>query len=100
MNTLHQSELEAIADTHVVHVVRQLADAHHELTIRVAAVENGFPGGDAEGHRRAHETMIEELEEKRKLRRAVQEKTISGLVWMFVVACGTALWNYAKEHIR
>ncbi|MEQ1771785.1 MAG: hypothetical protein ABL879_18325 [Devosia sp.] len=63
------------------------------LEDQVTAINTGFPAGDPESHRRYHETIIEDLAERRKLRQAIQEKTISGLVWAFLLGCGTAIWN-------
>jgi len=60
----------------------------------LGALRNAFPGGDIDGHRRAHETMIELLEERRKLRVAIQEKTISGLIWAAIVAGATAVYQH------
>lgn len=58
-----------------------------------------FPGGDHMGHCRYHELMIEGIEEKRKLRQAVQEKTISGLVWAAMVGLAYAIWQYLKSSL-
>ena len=54
---------------------------------------NAFPASDWEGHRRYHEAQIEILMEKRRLRSAIQEKTISGLIWLAIVAIGLAVWH-------
>jgi len=59
-----------------------------------------FPGGDHVGHCRYHELMIEDLAEKRRLREAVQQKTISGLVWAGVVGLAYAVWQYLKTTFR
>lgn len=77
-----------------------LRDEVRTLTGAVDTVAKGFPGGDAEGHRRYHELLIEELEERRKLRRAIQEKTISGLVWAAIVGLGMAVWHELQTHIN
>lgn len=53
-----------------------------------------FPGGDHVGHCRYHVLMIEDIDAKKRLRQAVQEKTISGLVWSALVAGALAVWNY------
>lgn len=57
------------------------------------AVMAAFPANDPEGHRRYHETQILMLEERRQLRKAIQEKTISGLIWSGLVAAGTAVYH-------
>lgn len=58
-----------------------------------------FPGGDHRGHCRYHTIMIEQLEERRRLRRAVLEKSISGLVWAGMVFVGLAAWAYIKSQV-
>lgn len=57
---------------------------------------DAFPAGDTEGHRRYHELQMQLLEERRRLRIAVQEKTISGLVWGLMVFIALAAWAYFK----
>jgi hypothetical protein len=57
------------------------------------------PNGDHVGHSRYHTLMIEQIEERRRLRQAVQEKTIAGLVWGFIVFCALAAWAYIKAEI-
>jgi hypothetical protein len=59
-----------------------------------------FPGGDHVGHCRYHDLMIDEIEERRKLRRAVQEKTISGLVWAGIVGLALASWHYFVDSVK
>lgn len=65
---------------------------------RVDALEQrfaeAFPGGDHVGHCRYHTLMIEDINSRKRLRQAVMEKTISGLVWSAVVGAGVAIWNY------
>lgn len=53
-----------------------------------------FPNGDHVGHCAYHDLMIEELRDRKKLIAAVQEKTISALVWSAIVAGAIAVWNY------
>lgn len=59
-----------------------------------------FPGGDAAGHRRFHEMMIEVATDRRKLIAAIKEKTIAGLVWGAMLALGLACWHYFLELIK
>lgn len=63
-----------------------------KLEEQVAAINSGFPAGDPESHRRYHETIIEDLAERRRLRQAIQEKTISGLIWAALVGLGATVW--------
>jgi len=59
-----------------------------------------FPGGDHIGHCRYHDLMIEDIAAKTRLRQAVMEKTIGGLVWGMIVGLGVALWQYVKSMAR
>lgn len=59
-----------------------------------------FPGGDHVGHCRYHRLMIEHTEEVRRLRQAILEKTISGLIWAGIVIGGAAVWFYLKAQIK
>lgn len=79
-----------------VEVVEMRANGHDE---RLGELANAFPGGDTEGHRRFHQTQIEMLEERRRLRVAIQEKTISGLIWMLLVFTGLSVWSSIKNNI-
>lgn len=79
---------EKILENHVTQTNTKLAD-----------ISKGFPGGDADAHRRYHETQIALVEEKRKLRIAISEKTISGIIWSAIVFVGIAAWTAIKQHI-
>lgn len=59
-----------------------------------------FPGGDHVGHCRYHALMIENIEWKKRLWRAVAEKTISGLAWAAVLVIGISLWSWIKSQVR
>lgn len=73
-------------------------DKRQDLVEReVVAFRKAFPDGDIEGHRHYHDTMIEILNERRRLRIAIQEKTISGLIWSGVIILVSALWHYVKD---
>lgn len=72
----------------------------NDMTRRIETLEAGhkrliraFPANDLEGHRRAHEAMIEDVRSRKALTQAIKEKTISGLVWSAMVALGFACWH-------
>jgi hypothetical protein len=91
---------ENIGNEEVVKVLKQI-DAHIQDTNvklvvienRVGAISNAFCDNDFDGHKRYHQTMIDILNEKRRLRIAIQEKTISGLIWAVIVIVIMALWH-------
>lgn len=62
-----------------------------------AKFEAAFPGGDHVGHCRYHQLMIEDIDAKKRLRQAVLEKSIAGLVWGSLVFLGLAAWAYVKS---
>jgi hypothetical protein len=55
-----------------------------------------FHGGDHVGHCRYHALMIESIEWRKRMWRAVMEKTIAGLVWGAMIFLGYAVLNYLK----
>jgi hypothetical protein len=59
-----------------------------------------FPGGDHVGHCRYHTLMIEEIEGRKRLRQAVMEKTVAGLVWSAMLGIGIAAWQYIKTMLK
>lgn len=79
-------------------------DRLERIEERTATLERtfkeAFPDGDWAGHRRYHEVQIEMLLESRRLRAAVQEKTITGLVWLLLGVAGLAMWQWFKVQIK
>jgi hypothetical protein len=61
---------------------------------------DAFPGGDHVGHCRYHQLMIEGIEAKTRLRQAVVEKTVGGLIWAGLIVLGLAMWQYVKSLLR
>lgn len=80
---------------------RELRQASSEqATAILEAAKQAFPAGDAEGHRRAHEAMIERVAELRKLRIAIAEKTLIALIWVSLIWLGTAVWNQFRSGLH
>lgn len=65
-----------------------------------AKFKAAFPAGDNVGHCRYHEAQIELLHERRRLRQAILEKSIAGLVWALIVFVGVSALTYLKTYIR
>lgn len=80
-----------------VHRIDELERWRADLERRFA---EAFPGGDHVGHCRYHQLMIEDIDAKKKLRQAVMEKSVAGLVWAGIVGLSLAVWQYIKESIR
>lgn len=80
--------------------IDEMTDEHEETKAELSRVAKAFPGGDTDGHRRYHETVVQMLEEKRRLRVAVQEKTISGLIWAGLVGLATLMWHQIKNQFH
>lgn len=112
--TLNQDDFDRVADAEIARILRGIHDSQQALLTRfdrmdervvqaeadVVDLKRAFPNGDTEGHRRYHDTMIVMIEEKRRLRIAVQEKTISGLVWATLVFLGMAMWNQFMKWVH
>ena len=106
---LWQEELRRLGGEQLVVLLTEIRDAQRIMDKRMDDIESGigtaiekhvkiaFAGGDAEGHRRAHEVMIEMLEERRKLVAAIKEKTISGLIWGGTIWMGIAILNQIRH---
>lgn len=99
MRTFDQDGIE---NERIIRLLTDIREAQQATDLRVVTAEGNltrhidaaFPGGDPEGHRRYHETQIEILAEKRRLRIAIQEKTISGLVFAGIILLLTALYHW------
>lgn len=97
---LLQFDEQQISDKAVVQVLKQIDEHAVQTNDRLGSMEDkldkivgAFPAEDFSGHKRYHETIIEMLAERRRLRTAIQEKTISGLIWLIIVGIGLAVWN-------
>ena len=93
-----------INNTALVQVLKQIDCHATETNERLSSIEDkveavcgAFPNADYAGHKRYHETMIELLNERRKLRVAIAEKTISGLIWSGLVLVAISVWHYATS---
>lgn len=53
-----------------------------------------------EDERRWIKAAIQAQGERAELRKAVIEKTLSGLIWSAIVTMGYALWVYLKNELR
>lgn len=62
-------------------------------------IKSGYPGGDLDGHRLAHEVFIREAERRAKFRDAVIEKTLTALVWFALSGVALAVWNEFKKKV-
>jgi hypothetical protein len=72
----------------------RMARISEQLEELRAEMNKGFANDDPDGHRRHHELLIEREAQRVKLRNAIIEKTLSGLVWMFLCWIGIAIWQH------
>jgi len=61
---------------------------------------NAFPDSDTESHRRYHEALMKQLEQRGKLRAAIIEKTTTGVIWLGVVWIASAVWENIKNNLK
>ena len=102
---LWQEEIRKIGGDQLLAVLVEIRDAQCGMIKRIDNIETGigdaikehvnvaFAGGDAEGHRRAHETMIAMMEEKRRMYANLKDKTLSALLWVCLVWVGYTVLN-------
>jgi hypothetical protein len=108
--TLWQDEAERAGGPVLITMLLDVLESQKQISSRLAHLEalvasnvaqlgiltRAFPEGDIEGHARYHKTIIQLVEEKRRLRIAIQEKTISGLIWACIIGIGVAVANQIK----
>lgn len=101
MGKLWQQQARELGGEELVEVIEDMAGDIHDIKTSVQTLTDAaFPGGDIEGHRRYHELIIERNAEMRRLRIAIQEKTISGLIWAALVFVGLSVWHTIKQKIN
>ena len=60
---------------------------------------SAFPEGDHRGHRAYHEMMIQEFKDRQEFRKAIIEKTVSGVVWSVLLGIAYACWEYVRAKL-
>lgn len=98
------AELERHIDQRIKELLDERADVETKLiNSRFDALESllksGFPDGDLHKHRFYHDEVIEFMRGRREMWKAIQEKTLSGLLWSSMVSVGIAFWHYVKTKI-
>lgn len=106
---LWQDEVVKLGGAQLLVVLEEIRDGQERTCVKIKELERSigatlqehiktaFAGADPAGHRRAHETIIELIEERRKLRVAIQEKTISGLIWAGMIWLGLQVFSGIKH---
>lgn len=95
-----ESDVYETVEKTISHQQNQILENQAEIMRKLDRLFAAFPGGDVEGHARYHQIKIEEILERKKLRAAIEEKTISGLVWALIVSVAVAVGNYLKDHLK
>ena len=83
--------------THIKESVDRMADDIRSLKVSHEELNRAFPEGDLEGHRRYHQLIIEEIEWRKRLRQALIEKSLLGLIIGVAAFTGTALVGELKR---
>ena len=65
-----------------------------------ATFKDAFPGGDAAGHRLAHEKAIRNAGWWDRIKADAVSKTVTGSVWVFLVFVAVAVWEHIKSEAR
>lgn len=63
-------------------------------------IKSGFPNGDPIEHRKVHEGYIKDAAERSALWRSVREKTLTGVIWGFLILIGGIVWEWFKAEVK
>ncbi|MFM0432378.1 hypothetical protein PQQ75_25430 [Paraburkholderia aspalathi] len=78
----------AVTDKKVDEAIRRIDDLH-----------KAFPGGDWEGHRRYHETIIAKNEARANFYGDLRSELAKKGVWAVIVVLALALWQFFKTKV-
>jgi len=87
-----QAAMTAHADKHTAQLDARMKELRDMFS-------SAFPDGDPSGHRTYHEAQIKYMEERVKLWQDIRGKTLAGVVWLGLLALGTAVWEYVKAAV-
>lgn len=93
MDQNHEAHLSKVSDPSTEALLRRILERLDEIERNM---RNAFVGGDYDGHRRAHEQFINDLQARRELRKAITEQVVKGSVWAALIFLGTAAWQALK----
>jgi hypothetical protein len=79
---------QSITDKKVDEAIRRIDDLH-----------KAFPGGDWDGHRRYHETLIERAEARTKFYNDLRAELAKKGLWALLALIGIAVWQYFKSKV-
>lgn len=96
MDQHQEAHLSKVTDPSTESLLRRILERLDDLERNM---KNAFVGGDYDGHRRAHEQFIADLQAKRDLRKAVTEQVVKGSVWAALIFLGTAAWQYFRTKL-
>ncbi|WP_429474782.1 hypothetical protein [Paraburkholderia atlantica] len=70
-----------------------------EVIRRVDDLHKAFPGGDWDGHRRYHETLIGKAEARAKFYDDLRAELAKKGIWALIGLLGIALWQFVKSRM-
>ncbi len=97
MPNSHEDTLKLVGDPAVTALLRLILERQLDLE---KMIMGAFPGGDFEGHRRYHEEVIQDMQERRRMRNGVYEHLFKMGLWTVVLGGAAAVWQYLKEHLK
>lgn len=77
-----------------------VAKAIADLTEEVRRLRAGFPEGDAEGHRRYHEEVMDQMADRRKLRQELISHLVKTSTWAALAGVAWALWEHFLSKLK
>lgn len=97
MNSTHEEALKQVSDPVVTSLLRLILERQLELE---KMIMGAFPGGDFEGHRRYHEEVIQDMQDRRRMRNGIYEHLFKMGLWTLVLGGAAAAWQYLKNTLK
>tara|TARA_R110000868_G_scaffold182601_1_gene423586 strand:+ start:675 stop:974 length:300 start_codon:yes stop_codon:yes gene_type:complete len=91
-----ERQLDQITDATIATLLRRILERLDHVE---TSMGGAFVGGDLDGHRRAHEQFIADLQLSRELRQGIMRQVITGSVWALLITAATAAWTYLKHQV-
>ena len=97
MSDNHEDPIDARIKLHLAAQEHRIATIiREEIHAAISEFNTAFVDDDPQGHRTYHETQVKFMESRIKLWEDIRNKTLTGVIWTFLIAFGASAIEYAK----
>jgi hypothetical protein len=86
-----------VLNTRTTERLEEIEKRHKTIDEHIVRLHTAFPDNDVEGHRRYHEAINKKLASDEAFRRAIIEKSLTGLVWAALIFLATSAYHEAQN---